>query len=538
MTRRASGAPTLRAMQRPDRIDLAVIVGCAVVAGIAVLLLEEGVPEWLFFAVLLASSLILARTLGRSWRSQQTERRRARLLESIDPSLVANVTVRRERAALHDDIRRSLCNYLEEVVRVSSRGAISGQAAARQIRQASQEASAELRRQLGLLRDGEEPSEVVVTPAAPPRTVLTFTDLLIGAFAGILGLTEAYAYRIVENMDRSLLAVALTAAAAFGLAWRRRAPAAACLIVGALFVLGAALGEGLIGGFWVIVTVGGLTWAAVATRGNGWAAAGAGCALVALAGVATGLTEPDNAALTWIVLAILLSTAALARLVREMGARAAIRADGRAQILGQEQRKAREAERRSMARDLHDVVSHAVGLIAMQAAAAEVSWDSDRDSSLGAFRIIEETAVGALAELERFDPDTAMHRRTHQDLKSLVERINAAGNPVTANGLDAVPDMHLDVTYRLLQEALTNTLRHARGARVVVDSRVDSASFRLRVSDDGPGARADAARGYGLVGLRERVALAGGALRVLSPSAGGFVIEADLPLRSREEAPA
>lgn len=519
-------------MGRPDRTDAAVAGGSVAVAGLAVAVLGQGVAEWTFFAALLVAAGLLARALLDAWSAQRRARRHAAAVRAIAPEAVAAAAVRRERQALFDDISESLAGYLDRVGDLASTPAADGEALARRIRRDSQAAANELRRQLGLLRDPEPPPATAASPSARAavRAALAPADLVLGALAGALALAEALAHRANEDLDRSLLAVLLTTVAASALTWRRVAPARACLGAGALFVVAALLGEGLIAGLWVLVTVGGLAWSALAVRGRGVADAGAALALVLLAGGATSVTDPDDAGVTWTATGAVVVAAAATRGARELGARARRQAEVRTEELQGAADAAVAAERQAVARELHDVVSHAVGLIAMQAAAAEVTWASDRATAEAALATIRATARSTLGELRRLHPEDLRPPRTLAEVRALIGRIEAAGTPVDASGLDDVPVALLELTYRVLQESLTNTLRHARGARATVRATCSAGALRLRIADDGPGSATDATRGYGLVGLRERVALAGGHLHVSSPPTGGFVVNAVLPL--------
>lgn len=524
-------------MGRPDRTDAAVAVGAFAAAALAVAVLGDGVAEWLFFGVLAAAAGLLGRSFLVAWRHQRDERRTVRVVRAIDPDAVAAAAVRREREELFDDISRSLVRYLERVRDLVSAPPSDGRALARRIRGESHAASNELRRQLGLLRDAGPPARASAAdePDVAPRPPLSVGDLVVGTLAGALGLVEALVYRASEDMDRSLLAVLLTAVVAFALTWRRVAPTPACVGVGALFAVGAVLDDGLISGLWMLATIGGLVWASIAGRGRGRVEAAAAVAMVVSAGGATSLTDPENAGMTWAVLFAVVVASLATRVARELGERARAQAVAHADEVRGATSAAVAAERHAVARELHDVVSHAVGLISMQAAAAEVTWTTDRAKAESALDTIRATALSTLAELRRFHPGSVAGPRSLAEVEALIRRIESAGTAVDVSGLEHVPPDLLDLTYRVLQESLTNTLRHARGARVTVDVTSDGGSLRLRIADDGPGSSSDASRGYGLVGLRERVALAGGDLEISSPPSGGFVVAARLPIGTASE---
>jgi len=105
--------------------------------------------------------------------------------------------------------------------------------------------------------------------------------------------------------------------------------------------------------------------------------------------------------------------------------------------------------------------------------------------------------------------------------------IRAGGTPVRATGLDLIPIERLDLAYRVLQESLTNVLRHGGGAAAQVRVAVGD-DLRIVVTDDGVGA-VSAGRGYGLIGLAERVGFAGGSMTAGPGPAGGYRVEVVLP---------
>jgi signal transduction histidine kinase len=194
------------------------------------------------------------------------------------------------------------------------------------------------------------------------------------------------------------------------------------------------------------------------------------------------------------------------------------------------------AERIQLARELHDVVSHAVGVIAMQAAAAEVSWPDSPGAALRALDAVDVTAQQALAELERVVPGAEPATPgTADDLTALVARIRATGTQVTLTSDGALEAAAAAVAYRIVQESLTNAVRHAPGAAVSVRVLADRDGTHVDVADDGPWPGPGHPRGYGLVGLTERVTLAGGTVTTgPGPGGAGFVVAAHLPrIRAR-----
>jgi signal transduction histidine kinase len=210
----------------------------------------------------------------------------------------------------------------------------------------------------------------------------------------------------------------------------------------------------------------------------------------------------------------------------------------------QDRRLAADEERTRIARELHDVVAHDVSVIAIQAGAARAVQASKPEAAAQALGLIETTARETLIELNRLlgvlrgangaTPDRSPQPGIGQ-LAGLVEELRAAGIEVDARvegKAEPLPPA-LDLSaYRILQEATTNVLKHARARRVDIRVRYSEAMLALDIRDDGSGDGGDPASssGHGLIGMRERVALFGGALRAGRDPAGGFSVHARLPL--------
>jgi signal transduction histidine kinase len=210
----------------------------------------------------------------------------------------------------------------------------------------------------------------------------------------------------------------------------------------------------------------------------------------------------------------------------------------------QDRRLAADEERTRIARELHDVVAHDVSVIAIQAGAARAVQASKPEAAAQALGLIETTARETLIELNRLlgvlrggngaTPDRSPQPGIAQ-LAGLVEELRAAGLEVDAR-VEGKPEPlppALDLSaYRILQEATTNVLKHARARRVDIRVRYSEAMLALDIRDDGAGNGGDPASssGHGLIGMRERVALFGGQLHTGRNRAGGFSVHARLPL--------
>lgn len=225
----------------------------------------------------------------------------------------------------------------------------------------------------------------------------------------------------------------------------------------------------------------------------------------------------------------------------------AVYAVARADVLEDEMdeytERATTEERARIARELHDVVAHRLSAIAVQAGAGLHVLHEDPDRARGAFEAIDDTARSGLSEMRQAlgllraqDAGAALAPQPSlRDVEHLAQESRDAGVPVdlTVTGDPGVLPAGLDLSaYRILQEALTNVRRHAAGATARVDVVVDPRRLQLRVADTGGPGVSDGAgdAGHGLVGIRERVALYGGALEAGPQPGGGFLVAADLPL--------
>jgi signal transduction histidine kinase len=202
-------------------------------------------------------------------------------------------------------------------------------------------------------------------------------------------------------------------------------------------------------------------------------------------------------------------------------------------------------ERSRIARELHDVVAHSVSVMVVQSQAAQRVLVDDVDATRDALRSIETTGRQALTELRRLlgllreaegGPSLAP-QPSLQYLDELLAQIRDAGLPVelTVEGTPTALPQGVDLSaYRIVQEGLTNTLKHAEADRVSVLVRYAPAVLEIEISDDGRGASQATGNGvgHGLVGMRERVALYGGELCAGTGDDGGYVLRARLPLGS------
>ena len=206
---------------------------------------------------------------------------------------------------------------------------------------------------------------------------------------------------------------------------------------------------------------------------------------------------------------------------------------------------AREAvveERARIARELHDAIAHNVSMMVVQAGAERRVLAGEQESTREVLETIEHIGRGALTEMRRLvgmlrsdAPDPLVPQPRLDDLQTLVAQVREAGLPVelAIEGEPRPLPVGIELSaYRIVQEALTNALKHAGDARATVSVRYGPDTIELEIVDDGGGAPAPVAGGgHGLAGMRERVALYGGRFDAGRAPAGGFAVRVLLPVR-------
>jgi signal transduction histidine kinase len=198
-------------------------------------------------------------------------------------------------------------------------------------------------------------------------------------------------------------------------------------------------------------------------------------------------------------------------------------------------------ERTRIARELHDVVGHSVSVMTVQAAAVRRLLEPDQEKERQALLVVEQTGREALAEMRRMvgvlrRPEEApalAPQPSLEHLDQLVANAREAGLPVEVRieGTPAQLPAGVDMTaYRIVQEALTNAVKHAQADRAEVVVRYGNGTVEVIVSDDGRGNGEGAGSGHGLVGMRERVSVYGGELEAGPQAGGGFRLRTTLPV--------
>jgi signal transduction histidine kinase len=200
-------------------------------------------------------------------------------------------------------------------------------------------------------------------------------------------------------------------------------------------------------------------------------------------------------------------------------------------------------ERGRIARELHDIVAHAMSVMVLQVGAVRHRLPQSLTEDKDALRDVEKAGRAALAEMRRLlgamhdGGDVELAPQPGLDnLDALAERVSRAGLPVHLQVEGDVVQLPRAVelsAYRIVQEGLTNSLKHAKASRADVTVRYGAEDLELEVRDDGVGTSSSDGLGHGLVGIQERVKIYGGEMLVGAGSKGGFVLTARLPLEGQ-----
>ncbi|MGW0086874.1 sensor histidine kinase [Streptomyces sp. NPDC003393] len=393
----------------------------------------------------------------------------------------------------------------------------------------------------------------------PPAAV----DLLLASLLGLAALTQAVdpAHPAGHGLDAVGIVLALAVGAPFVL--HRRRPVAALVGVGAAAALLQArhsipapvtAGDATIGP--VLLAVGVAVFLTTVRfprcppypllAGTALAASGTEALLLGADGIGSALVVDVLVVAAW----------ALGCLVRARRAMAAEALEHAAAVEREQVAVARTAvveERARIARELHDIVAHHVSLMVVQAIAADRVQANDPGKTRELLAVIEATGRATVAELRslldvlRTEDDDAVRGRSPQpgitDIPPLMDSLREAGLRVEsthtgpARRLPAGTEL---TAYRVVQEALTNTLKHAGHTRAAVTFAWQPDRLTVTVRDDGPRAGAPASRpvpsgGHGLAGMRERVTAAGGTLHTGPLPEGGFLVSAHLPLTTASD---
>ncbi|HEY3205727.1 MAG TPA: sensor histidine kinase [Gaiellaceae bacterium] len=339
---------------------------------------------------------------------------------------------------------------------------------------------------------------------------------------------------------------------AFPLAWtlplllRRRFPSVAALTVLAALALEAFVAQEATESLVVLVAVVLAFWVAGTIPDRGRAVA-VGIAGALLSAVVVAENPGPVTATDVVFVAIVSALPFLAGMLLRSRERHADELRRRASDLERDReeraRVAIEEERARIARELHDVVGHAVGVMTVQAGAARLLVDRDPERAWQSMLAVEEAGRQALAEMRRMlavlradgKPNEFGPQPGLADLEQLVMQVRDAGLPVeiTVEGEPSRLPPGLDLAaYRIVQEALTNVRKHAGDARTLVHLRYERDGLDLAVENEGALLRggAESESGHGLIGMRERAGLYGGELTAGPRPEGGFAVRVHLPV--------
>jgi signal transduction histidine kinase len=270
-----------------------------------------------------------------------------------------------------------------------------------------------------------------------------------------------------------------------------------------------------------------------------------------IASAAHGLNDPSSegiADVTWtyglVAIAALLGRAVWVRAHRigVLETDAEVTAERHAHELA----AATAAERASIARELHDIVSHAVSVIVIQSQVGARALPTDVDLAAESLAAIEASARTAMSELRHLlrlltpddEPATTTPMASLNQLDELLDRCRSAGLAVDVDGDSTAPkDPLADLAaYRVIQEALTNTMRHAPGAAARISVTRNADTLEITATDNGGSPHPDrptTGAGRGLIGMRERLALVGGNLAEAAHHSTGYRLRAVVPLREQ-----
>ncbi|WP_084957724.1 sensor histidine kinase [Thermoactinospora rubra] len=350
-------------------------------------------------------------------------------------------------------------------------------------------------------------------------------DLMLAPVVGAVMVANA-----ALNGRAGPLGYGLLVAAAVALHWHRRAPRLVLAVTTALALASILLVEpDLAAGLPALITV------SSAVR-HGHRPAALAAALTLVGGMVAAYLLAGQDALTAVKGGFLVMGWFVAAMA--MGV-ALLQADQRA---AEAERTREEAalrrageERLRIARELHDSLTHTISIIKVQAGVAVHLARKRGEEVPAALSAIQEASGEAMRELRETlevlrDDSMALAR-----LPELVERTRAAGQEVTlrlAGRSRTLPAAVEQTAYRIVQEALTNVAKHARGSRAAVLIEYGEHEVVVEVSDDGPG-QAGGVPGVGLTGMRERVDALGGRLSAGPGERGGFTVRAELPVAER-----
>ncbi|MDQ4053353.1 MAG: sensor histidine kinase [Actinomycetota bacterium] len=389
-------------------------------------------------------------------------------------------------------------------------------------------------------------------------------DVLLALFVavmqvlGVKGASEsedAVAARALTDLGS--LGYLLLIASGLALVARRRWPVAVFVVValGSLVYFGLGFPDGP---GWIALFVALYTLTAHGDGRRSLVMAGVGIAVLATAWLVAAADVEPRAALGWVFFRIGASvmSAALgesARSRRVIAAEAVERAEWAERTRDEDARARVDAERIRIAREVHDTVAHAIAIINVQAGVTAHVLDRRPEQARDALLTIEQTSSHALKEMRtilgvlRDDDDGRVPHPGLAQVDELVAKARDAGLDIELESgapTESLPSAVGSAVYRILQESITNVIRHVGPTRVTVALDYGAENVDIRVTDEGhrgPGAdvpaEASADSGHGILGMRERCHLLGGDLNARPRPGGGFEVTARLPLAPNGSVP-
>ena len=379
---------------------------------------------------------------------------------------------------------------------------------------------------------------MVNTPALPKRIVDALVALAFLVVGWITTSAKTISDPFYQYTPRDWLFVLLLILATAPYAWRRRWPTAAFLIsmssVTVLWLLGYNAGTLplllMFGGYFVAVAR--PMWEIVL------------CSAVALSCFALlwwGGGAPygvRDALISVLALAIIVGLGRAGRLRVDL-------ANARAEAAEEAARRRSSEERLRIARELHDIIGHSLGTIAVQAGVGRHLMETEPEKAADALDNIAKISRESLDEVRSVvaalrDDEPPYHPALGlADLPELIETVRATGLAVDftlPDDLEAIPRQTGAAVYRITREALTNVVRHAHASKARVQVVHQNGRIEVAVRDDGAGAgngpAGDSEPGHGIIGMRERAEALGGSLSAGPASDGGFLVTASLPVNS------
>jgi signal transduction histidine kinase len=369
----------------------------------------------------------------------------------------------------------------------------------------------------------------------------TLLDALIAVAIGVYSLTEVF----VEHIHPAWVAAPLNAIAGASLFWRRRYPIVVGAVIVAVSVGEAAAGASLHTSVAPVIGILLVSWAIGAYETRPRAVLGL---TILVCGIWLGigidvLRGTDHYAGTdipWI--GMLVASPGVLGIVFGARTRSLHAAEARAAQLELERREAIAEERARIARELHDVIAHSVSVMTVQAGAAEAMLAHDPARALEPVRAVQETGRQALVEMKRLVGMLREHddelglapQPSLRDVDRLAQQVRDAGLPVEVR-IEGEPrplPIGVDLSaYRVVQEGLTNALKHAGRASATVTVRYGERDVAIEVADDGAGGEPNGT-GHGLIGMRERIGVFGGTFDAGPREGGGFAVRALLPVEA------